>query len=95
MLKLPVIKGPQKWITDFLKDRSQYVSVSGSTSSKTPVSGGVPLGSVLGPVPFIYFINNMHDFISSVMKLFADDNKPIMILEQLVINPCFNNLSMI
>ena len=63
------------WIEDFLYERSQYVSVSGSTSSKSPVSSGVPQGSVLGPVLFIYYINDMPDLVLSTIKLFADDNK--------------------
>ena len=36
------------WITDFLSDRSQYVSVNGTSSSETPVTSGVPQGSVPG-----------------------------------------------
>ena len=63
------------WITDFLSGRSQYVSVNGSCSDKTPVTSGVPQGSVLGPILFIYFINDMPDVVNCFMKIFADDAK--------------------
>ena len=63
------------WITDFLSGRSQYVSVNGSCSDKTPVTSGVPQGSVLGPILFIYFINDMPDVVNCFIKIFADDAK--------------------
>ena len=63
------------WITDFLSDRSQYVSVNGTSSSETPVTSGVPQGSVLGPILFIYYINDMPDVVDNFIKIFADDAK--------------------
>ena len=63
------------WVTDFLKDRSQYVSVNGSCSDESPVTSGVPQGSVLGPTLFIYFINDMPDVVECFIKSFADDAK--------------------
>ena len=63
------------WITDFLSDRSQYVSVNGTCSGSTPVTSGVPQGSVLGPILFIYYINDMPDVVECFIKIFADDAK--------------------
>ena len=63
------------WITDFLSDRTQYVSVNGSCSGETPVTSGVPQGSVLGPVLFIFYINDMPDVVETFLKIFADDTK--------------------
>ena len=63
------------WISDFLKDRSQYVSIDGHKSSTKPVISGVPQGSVLGPTLFIYFINDLPEVVKSIAKMFADDTK--------------------
>ena len=67
--------GILSWITDFLSDRTQFVTVNSSSSPKVPVTSGVPQGSVLGPILFIYYINDMPDFIDCPMKIFADDTK--------------------
>ena len=63
------------WITDFLSDRTQYVTVNGSSSEPAPVTSGVPQGSVLGPILFIYYINDMPDVTDQELKIFADDTK--------------------
>ena len=64
-----------KWLGSFLKNRTQYVSINEASSSTTTVTSGVPQGSVLGPILFIYYINDMPDAIQSSLKIFADDTK--------------------
>ena len=61
------------WITSFLIGRSQMVIVEGSESESAPVISGVPQGSVLGPLLFLLFINDLPNNIGSNTRLFADD----------------------
>ena len=67
-----------KWITSFLSNRSQYVNVNNNCSDKVNVTSGVPQGSVLGPSLFIYFINDLPDVVTCLIKIFADDTKAYM-----------------
>ena len=61
------------WIQDFLTGRSQRVVVDGKFSNQAPVLSGVPQGTVLGPIAFLIYINDLSTKISSQVRLFADD----------------------
>jgi len=61
------------WLKAFLSDRTQQVMVNGSLSSQCNVTSGVPQGSVLGPVLFLVYINDIVADIRSQIRLFADD----------------------
>ena len=63
------------WIEDFLKNRKQKLNVNGEYSEWQPITSGIPQGSVLGPVLFIIYINDLPDKIKSICKKFADDSK--------------------
>lgn len=62
-----------KWIECFLTNRSQFVFANGHNSSSREVHSGVPQGSVLGPLLFLIYINDLSSVISSTIHLFADD----------------------
>jgi len=61
------------WIDSFLSGRSQRVIVDGVCSGWSPVLSGVPQGTVLGPLLFLIYINDLHDCVTSRVQLFADD----------------------
>jgi hypothetical protein len=61
------------WIIAFLSDRRQRVAIDGSFSGWSPVTSGVPQGTVLGPLLFLLFINDIGNNIASDIRLFADD----------------------
>ena len=63
------------WIQAWLTDRRQRVIVEGEISNWKPVLSGVPQGSVLGPILFLIFINDLDDDLSSKVLKFADDTK--------------------
>ena len=62
-------------IKDFLTGRTLRVSVEGKLSSIKDVLSGIPQGSVLGPLLFIIFINDLPDYVKSRVTIFADDLK--------------------
>ena len=64
-----------KWIQEFLQGRTQEVMVNGCRSKADNVISGVPQGTVLGPILFVIYINDLLDNIKSNGLMFADDTK--------------------
>ena len=63
-----------KWFTDYLNNRSQVVKYNNIYSDCLPVNAGVPQGSILGPILFLLYMNDIHNAAPNVNKLlFADD----------------------
>ena len=68
-------EGIIRWIEKWLTDRRQRVVVEGEASNWKSVQIGVPQGSVLGPLLFLIYINDLDDDITSKVLKFADDTK--------------------
>ena len=65
-----------KWIESFLSDRKQAVVVDGHLSFLALIISGVPQGTVLGPILFLIFINDIeHCITESIIRCFADDTR--------------------
>ena len=70
------IKNPvHGWIKDFLQGRNQFVAVGKHTSDKKEVLSGIPQGSVLGPLLFVIYVNDIPGMLQTQSLLFADDTK--------------------
>ena len=63
------------WLCDYLTGRSAQVRVDGSLSRKIAATSGVPQGSVLGPILFLIFMNDLPQLAKCSITLFADDIK--------------------
>ena len=65
-----------RWIESFISNRQQKVVVDGVQSYICQVLSGIPQGSVLGPLLFLLFVNDMGQSLEhSTLRMFADDSR--------------------
>jgi hypothetical protein len=69
------------WLCDYLKDRKIRAVINGQKSDWLSTNAGVPQGSILGPLLFLIFVNDITEGIESDIHLFADDTSLLEILE--------------
>ena len=69
------------WFADYLSDRKQRVVLPGTVSDWTYIRAGVPQGSILGPLLFLLYINDIVNDIGSNIRLFADDTSLFIIVD--------------
>ena len=83
------------WFKDYLSNRHQKVFINGVNSSEKPISAGVPQGSVLGPLLFLIYINDITDNLTGMARLFTDDTSlsfsstNLAVIERVVNNDLF------
>jgi hypothetical protein len=70
-----------RWLANFLRNRRQRVVMGEAVTEWLDVLSGVPQGSVLGPLLFIIYINDMSDSVVNLLKLFADDSKLVSVIK--------------
>ena len=63
------------WFRQFLTKRQQRVGVRGTYSSWSAVISGVPQGTILGPILFLIYVNDIPNIVKSSVKLFAEGTK--------------------
>ncbi len=81
-----------EWIRNYLHDRSQYTCVNGVKSSVNNITYGVPQGSVLGPLLFLIYVNDIQRATSvAVPKMFADDTNVFIVADNLTDLACKAN----
>ena len=88
-----------KWFSSYLSGRTQRCTVSGKLSSARTLSCSVPQGSILGPLFFLIYINDLPNFLRGTLpRMFADDNSLRLSAKtltelKLALTPKSNNLS--
>ena len=70
-----------KWFSSYLSGRRQRVVINGDSSDWSPIRAGVPQGSILGPLLFLIYINDIVKDIGSEIRLFADDTSLYIVVE--------------
>ena len=66
--------GSVKWFNSYLSNRSQFIDIKGTLSDRGEVTCGVTQGSILGPLLFLIYVNDMESAVDCDLLLYADDS---------------------
>ena len=69
------------WFTNYLENRTQCVVISGHVSYTKSLKSGIPQGSILGPLLFLIYINDIVNIIGSTINLFSDDTSLYIVVD--------------
>ena len=83
-----------RWIDSYLSNRFQRVIIHGQTSSWLPVQAGVPQGSILGPLLFLVYINDIVDDLTCDVRIFADDTSILEIVQNPTVSSQHLNINL-
>ena len=75
-------------LTDFLKDQKQRVVLNGQNSARVNIEAVVPQSSILGPLLFLIYIDDLTDNLSTNVKLFADDTSLFFVVHDVATSSC-------
>ena len=70
-----------QWLSSYLLNRKQRVHIPGGSSHWLPIEASAPQGSILGPLLFLIYINDIVTNIKSTVRLFADDTSLYLIVD--------------
>ena len=62
------------WFNSYLSNRSQFIDIKGTLSDRGEVTCGVPQGTILGPLLFLIYVNDMESAVDCDLLLYADDS---------------------
>ena len=79
-------------LENYLQNREQRVALNGQTSEWRKINSEIPQGSLLGPLLFLIYINDLPDGLTSICKIFADDTP--LISKVFNINESANDLAL-
>ena len=65
--------GPVNWFNSYVSNISQFIDIKGTLSDRGEVTCGVPQGSMLGPLLFLIYVNDMESAVDCDLLLYADD----------------------
>ena len=81
-----------KWLGSYLNGRSQKVVINGVTSNPRHITASVPQGSILGPLLFLVYVNDLVNDLETTPYLFADDTSLLEVIDPRNVTSSFEKI---